>query len=54
MGKTETKELYFSPETQVFGMQMEGWILTISGKGAGLFGAGVDESDADSNSGSIW
>ncbi|MBR1569225.1 MAG: hypothetical protein IJ651_00650 [Bacteroidales bacterium] len=53
MGKTETKELYFSPETQAFGMQMEGGILTISGKGAGLFGAGVDESDADSN-GSIW
>ena len=53
MGKTETKELYFSPETQTFGMQMEGWILTISGKGAGLIGAGVDESDADSN-GSIW
>ncbi len=53
MVKTKTKESYSSPETQVFGIQMEGGILTISGKGARLFGAGIDESDADDN-GSIW
>jgi len=53
MVKTTMKEPYFSPETQVFGIQMENGILNASGKGASLFGAGVDESNADDN-GSIW
>lgn len=52
MVKTKTKEPYSSPETQVFGIQMENVILNASGD-AGLSGAGVDESDADDN-GSIW
>ncbi|MBR5735278.1 MAG: hypothetical protein IKX60_00585 [Bacteroidales bacterium] len=53
MVKTKTKEPYFSPETQVFGIQMDNGILNASGKDARLLGAGVDESDADDN-GSIW
>lgn len=53
MVKTTMKEPYLSPETEVFGIQMENGILNASGKGASLSGAGVDESNADDN-GSIW
>lgn len=53
MVKTTMKEPYLSPETEVFGIQMEGGILTISGNDASLSGAGVNESDADEN-GKIW
>ena len=50
---TNKKETYSSPESQVLRVQMERGILTISGRGAGLSGAGVDESDADDN-GNVW
>jgi hypothetical protein len=53
MTKTKRKECYSSPETEVFRIQMEGGILSISGNGASLSGSGVNESDADDN-GTIW
>lgn len=53
MDKTSVKELYVAPETQVLKLQMEESVLTISGDGARLYGAGVDESNADNN-GNIW
>ncbi len=53
MLNTNRKDYYSSPETEVFRIQMEGGILTISGNDASLSGAGVNESDADEN-GKIW
>lgn len=53
MTKTKRKECYSSPEIEVFRIQMEGMILSISGNDASLSGAGVNESDADEN-GIIW
>ena len=53
MLKTNGKKYYSSPETEEFRIQMERWILSISGNDASLSGAGVDESNADSN-GNIW
>ena len=50
--ETIHKEFYEAPSTMVFEVRQEG-VICASGKGAGLSGAGVDESDADSN-GSIW
>lgn len=53
MAKTNRKELYVSPEIQVLRLQMRKEVLTISGNAAGLYGAGVDDSNADNN-GNIW
>lgn len=53
MAKTNLKELYVSPEIQVLRLQMRKEVLTISGNATGLYGAGVDDSNADNN-GNIW
>lgn len=53
MLKTNSKKNYSSPETEEFRIQMVRGILTISGNDASLSGAGVDESNADTN-GNIW
>lgn len=53
MAKTNLKELYVSPEIQVLRLQMRKEVLTLSGNAAGLYGAGVDDSNADNN-GNIW
>ena len=53
MLNTNRKDYYSAPETEVFRIQMEGGILSISGNDASLSGAGVNESDADEN-GKIW
>ena len=53
MLNTNRKDYYSAPETEVFRIQMEGGILSISGNDASLSGAGVNESDADEN-GLIW
>lgn len=47
------KEMYEVPSTKVIEVKMERGILTLSGNGVSLSGAGVNESDADDN-GSIW
>ena len=48
------KQLYESPETEVVKVVQEGAICTLSGYGVTLYGAGVDENDADDNGSSIW
>ena len=53
MLNTNRKENYFSPETEVFRIQMERGILAGSSYDASLSGAGVNESEADEN-GQIW
>ena len=53
MFKANKKEDYSSPETEGFRIKMGRSILTVSGNGASLTGAGVNESDADEN-GTIW
>ena len=50
--ETIHKEHYEAPSTRVFEVRQEG-VICASGNDAGLLGAGVDESNADSN-GSIW
>lgn len=47
------KKMYEVPSTTVVEVKMERGILTLSGNGVSLSGAGVNESDADDN-GSIW
>ena len=47
MLNTNKKETYSAPETEVFRIQMERGILSLSGNDASLSGAGVNESDAD-------
>ena len=53
MAKTNLKKMYVTPEIQVLRLQMRKEVLTISGNAAGLYGAGVDDSNADNN-GNIW
>lgn len=54
MAKTNLKKMYVSPEIQVLRLQMRKEVLTISGNAAGLYGAGVDDSNADNNVKNIW
>ena len=51
--KTIRKEIYSVPRVEITELTVETNILAASGS-AGLFGAGVDESNADSNGTSIW
>ncbi len=48
------KKLYFEPVLQVFKIDMGDRLLTMSGSGANLDGAGVDESDANTNGDNTW
>jgi len=53
MERTNLKQIYSPPETQVYKLRMDNEILAVSGNDAILTGAGVDESEADEN-GNIW
>ncbi|MBO4817780.1 MAG: hypothetical protein J5498_05820 [Bacteroidales bacterium] len=51
--KTIRKEIYSVPRVEITELTIETNILAGSGR-ASLFGAGVDESNADSNGTLIW
>lgn len=51
--KTIRKEIYSVPRVEITELTIEMSILAVSGS-ASLFGAGVDESDADNNGSLIW
>lgn len=51
--KTIRKEIYSVPRVEITELTIEMSILAVSDR-ASLFGAGVDESDADNNGSLIW
>ena len=52
--ESNQKQLYEAPETEVVEVVHAGAICAISGYSVTLYGAGVDENDADDNGSSIW
>ena len=54
MKKDSRKVNYEAPCLEVFSVRFEEGLLTLTGAGVSLTGAGVDESDADNNGSSIW
>ena len=52
--KVKKKKRFSKPDLMVLRISMEQSILTMSGNGVSLEGAGVNESDADDNGNDIW
>jgi hypothetical protein len=48
------KQVYEAPATEVVEVVHAGAICALSGNNVTLYGAGVDENDADDNGSSIW
>ncbi len=48
------KAYYQEPQVTVFDVNLENAILALSGDGADLTGAGVDETEAENNGNLIW
>lgn len=52
--KVKKKKEYSKPDFTVIGIRVEQSLLTMSGQGVRLQGAGVDESDAEEKGTNIW